>query len=365
MKIDRVTTHHVSVPLGRELHTAIHRISSVHNVLVEIEADGLVGFGYAFTFNLHQARAVRHTIHGLAELIRGEDSRAIRSLNRKMTAAQNFVGTAGISTLAQSAIDVALWDLQGKRAGMPLFRLWGGDRDALTVYATGGWISSPVEDLIDEAEALIADGFEHYKIKIGFEDWHEDVRRFERLIGAVGERLSVMVDANQAWRTADALAAGREFERLGAAWYEEPVDALDVAGSAELARELVLSIATGETIYGVDGFRPLVEARAADVLMPDIMRVGGPTGFFDVATFADAHRQQVSSHTFTEVSAHVMSALPNAGLVEYIPAWWDGLFEDAPRVSGGRVRLTDLPGFGLSFAPKALRDWSIDDAVTI
>src|SRR5680860_991305 len=121
MKIDRITTRHVSIPLGRNLNTAIHSISAVDNVLVEIESEGLVGIGYAFAFNVHHARSVRHAIHGLAQTIRDDDPRSIRNLHRKMASAQNFIGEAGVGTLAQSAIDTALWDLQGKRASMPLF----------------------------------------------------------------------------------------------------------------------------------------------------------------------------------------------------------------------------------------------------
>lgn len=365
MKIDRFTTRHIAIPLGRELHTAIHRIDAVNNILVEIESEGITGIGYAFTFNGNQARSIRQAIHALIEVIRDDDPRSIRQLNEKMSASQNFIGTAGVGTLARSAIDTALWDLHGKRAGMPLYRMWGGDRSSLDVYATGGWISYSTEELIEEAEAHIAAGYQNYKIKVGFQDWRQDVDRFEKLMNAVGNRMNVMVDANQAWRPDAALAAGREFQKLGASWYEEPIDALDFSGSAEIARSLDVPIATGETVFGLNGFVPLIELHAADVLMPDIMRVGGPTGFFDVANFARAHHQVVSSHTFTEVSAHVMSACPNGTLVEYIPRWWDDMFDEAPRVNNGQIHLTDAPGFGLTFAEKAMNEWSVDDVAVL
>jgi L-alanine-DL-glutamate epimerase-like enolase superfamily enzyme len=363
--IDSITTHHISLPLERELRTAIHRIGTIENVLVEISAGGLRGIGYAFTFNKAQANAVRHMVHDLAGSLVGADERSIRAHYSAMTMQLNFTGDAGIGMLALSALDTALWDLHARRAGMPLFRLLGGDRTDLPVYATGGWTSYPVEQLVEEGLAYREQGYRHYKIKIGMPDWREDVARVHRLRAALGDDVRIQVDANQAWNRIDALDAGRAFQEAGVHWYEEPVSAADIEGSAELARVLDVPIATGETIHGLAGFRPLVEGGAADVLMPDVMRVGGVTGFLEVAGFAAAHHQVVSSHTFTEVSAHIMAALPNATLVEYIPGWWDRMFEDAPAVTGGEIHLTESPGLGFTFSEAATKEFAQSDPHTI
>lgn len=363
--IDAITTHHISLPLERELRTAIHRIRSIENVLVEISADGLRGIGYAFTFNQAQANAVRHMVHDLAGLLAGTDERSIRAHFAAMTMQLNFTGDAGVGMLALSALDTALWDLHARRAGMPLFRLLGGDRTTLPVYATGGWTSYPVEQLVEEGVAYRDQGYRNYKIKIGMPDWRDDVERVHRLRSAVGDGLAIQVDANQAWNRVDALNAGRAFEEAGVYWYEEPVAAADIGGSAELARVLDVPIATGETVHGLHGFRPLVEGGAADVLMPDVMRVGGVTGFLDVAGFAAAHHQIVSSHTFTEVSAHIMASVPNGTLVEYIPGWWDRMFADAPVVRDGDIHLSERPGLGFTFADDAVKEFARSDPYTV
>lgn len=363
--IDAITTHHIALPLDRELRTAIHRIRSIENVLVEVSADGLRGIGYAFTFSQAQASAVRHLVHDLAGLLTGADERSVRAHHGAMALRLNFTGDAGVGMLALSALDTALWDLHARRAGMPLFRLLGGDRTALPVYATGGWTSYPVERLVEEGQMYRDQGYRNYKIKIGMPDWRDDVERVHRLRDAVGDGLAIQVDANQAWNRVDALAAGRAFEEAGVYWYEEPVAAADIAGSAELARTLDVPIATGETVHGLTGFRPLVEGRAADVLMPDVMRVGGVTGFLDVAGFAAAHHQIVSSHTFTEVSAHIMAALPNGTLVEYIPGWWDAMFADAPVVTGGEIHLSERPGLGFTFSGEAVNRFAQGDPHTV
>lgn len=363
--ITGITTHHVSLPLDRELHTAIHRISAIDHVLVEVEAGDLCGIGYAFTFNELQARAVREMVHDLADLLLGADELATREHFDAMSLHLNFTGNSGIGVLALSALDTALWDLKGRRAGMPLFRLFGGTRESLPVYATGGWTSYPVEQLVDEGQRFRDEGYSNYKIKIGFEDWREDVRRLQRLRSAVGDGLQIHVDANQAWDRISALQAGRAFEEIGVFWYEEPVSAADIAGSRDLARALDVPIATGETVFGLAGFRPLIEEGAADVLMPDVMRVGGLTGFLEVAGLAAAHHQAVSSHTFSEVSAHAMSALPNGTLVEYIPGWWDRLFEDAPVVKDGRIHLSDRPGLGFGFSERCKSEFAVSDSFTV
>lgn len=363
--IDSITTHHISLPLERELHTAIHRIGFIDNVLVELEEDGVRGIGYAFTFSEQQATAVRHMVHDLGQVVIGTDPRSIRDLYTQMSMRLNFTGTSGIGMLALSALDTALWDLKARHAGMPLFRLLGGTRTALPVYATGGWTSYPVEQLVDEGVAYKEQGFTNYKIKIGQPDWRDDVARLHALREAVGDTLAIQVDANQAWDRATALEAGRAFDEAGVYWYEEPVSADDVNGSAALARSLSSPIATGETVHGLNGFRPLIENDAADVLMPDIMRVGGPTGFMDVAGYAAAHHQVVSSHTFTEVSAHVMSALPNSTLVEFIPGWWDRMFVNAPQVRDGQIRLSEDPGLGFTFADEVVRTMTRADAYTV
>ncbi len=358
--IDAIRTYHVALPLERELRTAIHRIDRIDNVLVEISSGGRTGIGYAFAFNRQQAFAIRAAAHALGQVVQAQPEAGVLDQWQAMWQDLNFTGQAGIGVLAMNAIDTALWDLHAQEAGMPLFRLLGGSRTSLPLYATGGWISYPLAELVEEGQRLKDQGFTHYKIKIGFDDWREDLRRLEELQSAVGEGMAIQVDANQAWRVHDALAAGRAFQACGVYWYEEPTSADDIVGSAEIARELDVPIATGETVYGVPGFRRLIEGRAADVYMPDLMRCGGVTGFRDVAVFADAHHVPVSSHTFTEVSAHVMSATPNGTLVEYIPGWWDDLFEGAPEVRDGRIHLSETPGLGFRFSEEAKSKYGLD-----
>lgn len=351
-RITNIRTYQHPIPLPQPLRTAIHIIPSVENVLVEIECDGLVGSGYAFCFRPGEAAAIRTMVEDLAESLVGTDPSAVRSSWQLMWKQINTIGQSGVGVLAVSALDTALWDLHAQRAGLPLFRMLGGSQTRLPVYATGGWTSQPVEQVIEDGLRHRDDGFRYFKIKVGSESWRTDVDRLEKLKSAVGDSMEILVDANQRWSVHDAITAGRAFSDCGVYWFEEPIAADDVAGSAAVTAAVDVPLATGETVYAIAGFKPLIEARGADILMPDLMRCGGPTGFLQVTQLAAAHNLPCSSHCFTEVSAHLMSLSPNGIPIESIPGWWDTMFDEAPRVVNGEIVLTDRPGLGITFSDR-------------
>jgi len=330
-------------------------MSRIENVLVEIEADGLVGIGYAFFFSEREADAVRLIIRDLAEGLEGKDPCAVRALYERMWRQVNWIGQSGLGVMALSTLDTALHDVRARCAGMPLYKFLGGERARLPAYATGGWVSQPIAEVIEEGLRFQAAGFKHYKIKVGSNDWRVDVERLTKLRDALGPEMDVMVDANQAWSAHEGLAASRALAECGVFWVEEPVHADDLRGAARIVSAIDVPLAAGENLYGVPAFSSLVDARAADILMPDLMRCGGPTGFLRVCDMADAHCLPVSSHTFSEISAHLMSAVANGTLVECIPGWWDEMFDEGPRLSNGAFELSDQPGLGMTFSDRAKR----------
>jgi mandelate racemase len=275
----------------------------------------------------------------------------------------SYIGRAGPPVMALSVVDTALWDLLAQSAGLPLYRLLGASSSPhLPVYVTGGWLTYSADELVEEALSVRDRGFGHYKMKVGHSDWRRDIERVERVRDAVGDRISLMVDANQAWSVQDAIAAGRVLADAGVVWFEEPIAVEDVKGCARVTAAVDMPVASGENLFTRHGFLPLVEHRAADVLMPDLMRSGGPSEFLQIAALAEAHRMPVSSHAFQEISAHLMAACPNAGLVEIIPGWSDHLFDTPPLVADGRIHLSERPGLGFKLAEQAVREYSVDDA---
>jgi mandelate racemase len=360
MVVQGFRTHRLSLPLPRRYISGIHDYSTTENVLLELDVGDAVGIGHAFAFIPRQADAIRTIVVDLAETLVGQPVDRVRAVWADLWARINFVGQSGVTVMALAALDTAIWDLLAQRAGMPLYRMLGAVRSTLPVYASGGWFTYSKDELVEEALAFAQQGYAGYKIKIGRPDWRTDIARGEHVLDRIGDRIPLMVDANQAYSVERAIAVGRALASLGISWYEEPVAVQDVDGSARVTAAVDVPLATGETVFTRFGFQPLIERRAADVLMPNVVRCGGPSQFLHVASLADAHRLPVSSHTYTEVSAHLMAACPNAGMVEYIPGWWDVLFDDPPIIRAGVIQLPDRPGLGFGFAEKAMREFSID-----
>lgn len=353
MKIDEVRVGYAAVPMRRPMRTAIHETTHTHNALVEIRADGVVGQGAALTLTPGQAQAVCRMIEDFAGLLNGRDPRDIRALSAVMLQRVSLTGQSGISMLAISAIDTALWDLSARAADRPLFRMLGGAPTPLPVYAQPGWLSLTDEELVEEALAVQERGFRHYKMRVGSPDWRRDLARVVLVREALDSTTQVMVDANQGWSRVDALAAARALDDLGLFWIEEPVPVDDVTGMARIAAAIRTPVAAGESVFGTEGLRPLIEHHAAAVLMPDLQHCGGPTGFLLAATQAQLAGLPVSNHLFIETSIHLLAACPNAYIVEYMPGWWDDLFERPPEIVDGRIRPDEDPGVGVRFREDA------------
>ena len=352
MIVREIRTYHVSLPLRRRLVSGIHDFVSVENILLEIDTGDAVGLGHAYAFTPGQANAIRELVVDLAETLVGLEAWPVRHHWAQLWKRINFIGHAGPPVMALAAVDTALWDLLAKAADLPLYRMLGSMRDVVPVYATGGWLSYRQEEVVEECMQYRDLGFRDYKMKVGHADWRVDVERVEYVTSHVGDDIRIMLDANQAWNASDAIAAGRLFAELGVVWYEEPVDVHDLEGSIRVAAEVDIPLAAGESLFTRHGMRPWIEQHALDVVMPDLMRCGGPTEFMHVASLADDRGLPISSHTFAEQSAHLVAAARNGMSVEIVPGWFDGLFNEPLVVESGAASLTDLPGLGLTLSER-------------
>lgn len=362
MLIEQVRTYQLSVPNahGREMKTSLHSISNAECVLIEIESMGLTGIGYAMTFRRRQTSAIREVIHDLFDGIDGQVMP--RRFWHSMLDQLDYSGRTGIGLSAVSAIDTALWDLRAKESKMPLFRFLGSARRELPLYVTGGFLSDTVPELVAEALGYLVAGYPRFKMKVGHPaGWREDIRRVAAVHAEAGQRLELMVDANQAWSVTDAIAAGRALAEHGVTWLEDPIPDGDADGLATVCQALEMSVVTGESTYSTNGFRALIDGRCADILMPDIMRCGGPTGLLDVANLCAASNIAIGSHAFTEIYAHVMAACPNTKVLEHFPGWFEQLYDDPIAVHEGSVHLSNEPGLGLAFSAEAKERFGADD----
>ncbi|WP_329454902.1 L-talarate/galactarate dehydratase [Streptomyces sp. NBC_01497] len=315
-------------------------------------AGGHRGIGFTYSKRAGGPGQFAHA-RELAPALLGEDPSDIGKIWTKLVWAGASVGRSGLATQAIAAYDIALWDLKARRAGLPLAKLLGAHRDSVRCYNTsGGFLHAPVDELVRNAEAAVAGGIGGVKIKVGHPDSREDLRRLSAVRERLGEDVPLMVDANQQWDRPTARRMGRALEEFGLVWIEEPLDAYDAAGHAELAAALDTPIATGEMLASVAEHQELIRLGAADVLQPDAPRIGGITPFLKLATLADVHHLQLAPHFAMEIHLHLAAAYPAEPWVEHFD-WLEPLFEERVAIKDGRMLLPDRPGLGITLSEQA------------
>jgi L-alanine-DL-glutamate epimerase-like enolase superfamily enzyme len=302
---------------------------------------------------------LKHAVDELGALVIGEDSLRVEAFSAKLQAAAGSAGPGGIFTLALSALDTALWDIRGKALGLPLWKLLGGARERVPSYASGALIRDLTLARVTEAAATLKDkGWREMKMQLalpGATTPASEVDRVCRVREAIGAEIKLMCDINQRWRPEQAIDIGRRVEEAGVGlfWLEDVTTADDFAGLARVADALATPVAGGEYLWGIVPFRHMVEARSVDVVMIDLVRVGGITQWLKVAGLAEAFNLPVVSHLIPEVHVHLVGAVPNGLTVEYMP-WLMPLFKEVPVIENGELAMPAKPGLGLEFDRAAL-----------
>jgi L-alanine-DL-glutamate epimerase-like enolase superfamily enzyme len=354
MKITGVESFLLTVPTAKPIALEFpeHKL-----VVARIRTDdGAVGLGYSLAFGGSGAEAMKVYLDTrLAPLLVGEDPLFVERLWERMFRADRGIRRVGLAGYAVSALDIGLWDLAGKAAGLPLYKLWGAVTDRVPAYGSGGWGSYPIDELVREAERYAGMGCRYYKMKIHHPDPQVNRDRVAAVRRALGEGVRLMVDVNQKLDVLGNIRQARLLEDFDLVWYEEPVLADDAAACAEVARAIRIPVATGENLYTRFEFRDLIERGAARYLMPDVCRANGFSETLRIGRLAAAHALAVSPHVVHELSLHVVGALANAFLVELIDWTPPDLFAGMPQCEDGHFRIPDRPGHGIELAPGAER----------
>ena len=321
-------------------------------------ADGAEGFGFSYSKRAGGPGLYAHACEIAPELI-GEDPSDIGRLWEKLAWAGASVGRSGLAVQAIAALDVALWDLKARRAALPLAKLLGAYRDGVPCYNTsGGFLSSSLEEVLENARKSLTAGIGGIKIKVGHPDSAVDIGRVQAVREAIGAAVPLMVDANQQWTRTTALRIGRTFEEFGLTWIEEPLDAHDAEGHAALAAALDTPVATGEMLTSVAEHERMIGAGAADFVQPDAPRVGGITPFLKVAALAEQRRLNMAPHFAMELHVHLAAAYPHEVWVEHFD-WLEPLFNERLLVADGKMTVPDRPGLGLTLTEQAAA-WTVD-----
>lgn len=319
---------------------------------------GHSGIGFSYSKRAGGPAQYAHAKE-VAEGLIGEDPNDIARIYTKLLWAGASVGRSGVATQALAAIDIALYDLKAKRAGLPLAKLLGSYRDSVRTYNTsGGFLNATLEEVKDRASRSIEEGIGGIKIKVGLPDSTEDLRRVAGIRDHIGPDVPLMVDANQQWDRATALRMGRRLEDFNLAWIEEPLDAYDFEGHAHLAHVLDTPIATGEMLASVAEHKALINANGCDIIQPDAPRVGGITQFLRLAALADERGLGLAPHFAMEIHLHLAATYPREPWVEHFD-WLDPLFNERLETKDGRMIVPDRPGLGITLSDQA-RAWTTE-----
>jgi L-alanine-DL-glutamate epimerase-like enolase superfamily enzyme len=362
MKITHITTRVLSTPADNPLVVGLPAPTDTREfVTLELGTDdGLVGLGLTF-FGGALTPALKAAVDALARLLIGDDPTQVEAIAAKLRRAAGSSGPGGIFTLALSAIDIACWDLKGKALGRSVCALLGGRRDRVATYASGALMRPhPVRYLAEAGPRLMKMGFRQMKMQCGSEATvAASVERVRVMREAIGPDVDLMCDINQLWSVHHAIDVGRQVEPYHLYWLEDPVAHDDYAGLARVADALPTPIAAGEYHYGIVPFRHLLEARSIDIVMIDLLRVGGITQWMKVAGMAEAFNLPVVSHLIPEIHVHLVAAIPNGLTVEYMP-WTLRLYEETPALNAGQLVVPDKPGLGLAFDQAAIKRYQIN-----
>lgn len=353
MKITRVRAQIVKLPADEPLAGgagSYRRFFEFVTLRMETDA-GIEGIGVTF-FGWALTPALRQAVDQLSELTVGEDPLRTEAVGLKLRNSASGAGPAGISTLAFSAIEMALWDIKGKALGQPLAILLGGLRDRVSTYASGALSrTAPLDHVVKAGPLLVEKGFKQMKMQLALPGDTTPAREVERaklIREAVGPDVDLMCDINQRWSVNEAIDIGRRIEEVHLYWLEDVTVHDDYAGLARVADALATPLAGGECVYGITPFRHMLEARSVDIVMIDLLRVGGITNWMKVAGMAEAFNLPVVSHLLPEIHVHLIAAVPNGLTVEYMP-WSFELFEEVPVPVKGELIVPSKPGLGLEF----------------
>lgn len=341
----------------REPHrTASGVITDSPLVLVDAMTDaGVSGHAIVFTYTAAALQPVADLVTNFEPLVVGS-SLAPSAVFDKLAARFRLLGTQGLVGMAIAGIDMALWDALARTQELPLVRLLGHEPRPVRAYGGIGY-DGPA-GAARTAEAWRRAGVRGVKAKIGYPELQTDIDVIHAIRQAVGDEVAIMVDYNQSLSPADAIVRLRRLEDLGLTWVEEPTLADDFVGHAAITREIATPIQCGENWWGPSDMRQAIHTGASDFVMPEVMKMGGITGWRRAVALAEGAQIPVSTHLWPEVSAHLLSSTPLAHWLEYAD-WWNPVLREPLTLHDGFAIPSDRPGSGVEWNEDAVAAWIV------
>jgi mandelate racemase len=354
-RIRSLTTRGMMVPLKFTLGTSAAVIKAVPLLLVDLlNEDGVTGRAYAFCYRPSGAVAMSSHLSEMVDLLKAKDSTpfdATQVLSRQFA----LLGVTGAVRMALSLLDMSMWDAMAQMQRIPLSSLLGSSPKPLRAYDSRGLGLMEPDRLAEEVQTLLEGGLQAVKLRLGYPTLFEDLAALRAVRrGISGRDVAIMVDYNQALTSTEAILRGRELEKEGIYWLEEPIAHDDYVASAEIARELRVPVQIGENLNGPEGLLRAFNARASDYMMVDVARIGGVTGWLQASGVAAAQGIEMSSHLMPEISAHLLCATPTAHWLEYVD-WADAIIEEPLKIRDGMVQTSESVGSCISWDEAKLK----------
>ena len=348
----------VNVPMKRPLATASGSIGLVPLVLLDLETDqGITGRSYVFTVTPMALKPTVSLIHEMLAVVKG-DGVAPFNLEQKLQKRFRLLGLQGLVYVALSAIDMAAWDALAQAQKVPLVKFLGGEIRPVKAYNSCGLGLMGKEKVAAQALELLEGGFDAMKIRLGYSTVREDIEVVRAVRNAVGDNITLMSDYNQGLMPTEALVRCRALDGEGLHWIEEPILADDYTGNALIADNTKTPIQIGENFWGPHDMQKALAAKACDYAMPDLMRIGGVSGWMRSAALAESAGMPMSSHLFPEVSAHLLAVTPTCHWLEYVD-WGAPILAEPLVIKDGHAIIPDRPGNGMVWDEAAVSKYRV------
>jgi mandelate racemase len=358
LTIREVRATPVLVPMRRALGTSVMQVKEAPLLLIDVlTEEGISGCGYLFCYLPAAAPAAAALVRDAHQLLAGSNA-APAAVRRALDARFRLIGARGLTSMVAAGLDMACWDALAKAAGLPLVTLLGGEPRPIPAYNSNGLGLLAPQAAADEALELAAEGFRAVKMRLGRDSGAQDLAAVRAVRNVLPADVLLMSDYNQALSPAAARERCRQLDDEGLFWIEEPVRHDDYPTSAALCEQLSTPVQLGENFAGPRAMARALALHAADLVMPDLERIGGVSGWMEAAGLAHAAGVEMSSHLFPEVSVHLLAATPTAHWLEYVD-WADAILQEPLRVSDGCIQPSRRPGNGLAWDTEAVEQYRI------
>lgn len=363
MRVESIETKLYRIPPAVAWEDSTHKITGIEWIVTEITTDtGLKGTGWSYTVGFGGTPVKAFIDDYLSPMVIGQDPLRVQGIWEKLWIEARGVGSGGVTSLALTPIDVALWDIVAKYNNVPLYQILGGSKDRILAYGSGIDLHLSLDDLRARMEEYVKEGYKAVKIKIGSDNPEEDVERVATVRDVIGPDRMLFVDANQKWTSGEAVQRTSMLEPYRVGWMEEPLISDDIEGHVHLRNSVQTPIAVGENLWNKFQFAEYMKQGACDIIQADVARVGGITEWMKIAGMAQAANLPMAPHFVMEISVQVLCAVPNSFIIENVKGGSlseMGVLENPLQPIDGYMYPPEAPGHGVSFNKTELQKYEI------